>query len=323
MIDLLERAVIVAVLTGAAASSAVSLCAAQPAWLGRLPPGHRALAIEALLALPWLAPAVVLGAALAPSFLALAWPALDHCGAHDDLHDHFCLLHPPRHDTVSSWTALASLVSGALLVRVLRVAARLRRAHASTARVRLAASPAADGTLSVPSDVPLCAVIGLTSPVILVSDGVRARVSSSHLEIMLAHERAHVARRDVLRHALALLATAAHAPRTARVLLDELAVAREQCCDEAAAVAAGDRIGVAEAILHAARVFGAHPALSEDAAAAFGPRAISSRVSYLLADPVAVPRRAIWSLLGVIALVVGWLPAIHHGLETLLCAVLR
>ncbi len=323
MIELLQRAAIVGVLIGIATALGVHLLARASRPFRGLPPRHRAVALETALALPWLVPLVVLGAALAPSILASFWPALDHCAAHDDHHDHFCLLHPPHGGSVHVWTLLAMVCLVPVGLRLVRTVRRLVEAHAAIREVRRAARPAADGTLRIETDLPMCAAIGLTDTAVLVSDGARSRVSVEHLAIMLAHERAHVARRDVLRHALALLAATAHAPSTGVAFLHELAVAREQACDEAAAHAHGDRLSVAEAILHAARVFGADPALPSAASAPFGPAALASRVASLIEDPLSLPRAAKPSVLGALAITTLALPAVHHVLETLLDAVLH
>jgi hypothetical protein len=323
MIELLERAVLVAIVTSLGAAAAVSLGARFASRLRALPPDRRTLAIEVALVLPWIAPAIVLGAALAPSAAALLWPSFDHCAVHDDLHDHLCLIHPPSDTSAAWWAALGALFLVPTSVRATRAASGLWRAHRDIAAIRLAARPAGDGTMRLESELPICAVVGLTRPAILVSDGARAAIGPGDLVIMLAHERAHVARRDVLRHALARLAAAALAPRAAQALLDELRIAREQACDEAAAAACGERLRVAEAILSAARIFGDHPALAGDAVAAFGPGALQARVSSLLADPLTVPRIAISAAAGALAGVLAALPTLHHVLETLLGALLR
>lgn len=323
MMEMFERALVVVVLTFVAAGAAVRGAALLGGPMRALPPRHRVLFLEAALALPWVLPALVVGAALAPSLLALLWPGLDHCAAHDDVHDHFCLLHPP-HPSFTSWLVALCLLSVLPVgARILRAAQRLARAHVDIAALRRAARAGDDGTMRVPTDLPLCAVVGLTRPAILLSDGARSRVSPQHLSVMLAHERAHVARRDVPRHALALLAASALGPDLARSLLSGLAIAREQACDEAAAEALGDRSSVAEAIVRTAGIFGAHPALPDGAAAAFGPDAIESRVTSLLADPVPLPRLASAAVLAAVVLTAAALPAVHHVLETLLGALLH
>src|SRR5687767_5203311 len=56
---------------------------------------HRALLLLSI------APMVLAGfgvlAVLAPSLLAILWPAYDHCLAHGDHHVHLCLVHLPHH----------------------------------------------------------------------------------------------------------------------------------------------------------------------------------------------------------------------------------
>ncbi|MDQ3037810.1 MAG: hypothetical protein M3Y87_35780, partial [Myxococcota bacterium] len=75
--------------------------------IDRLPPSAQVIVLEAALALPWVLPAVALTLALAPSFAALVWPAIDHCGAHGDHHAHLCALHPPHHVALAPWLLVA------------------------------------------------------------------------------------------------------------------------------------------------------------------------------------------------------------------------
>jgi hypothetical protein len=322
VIGLFERALLVAAtacLFGAALASA--LVPATPL-VRALPPRARALCIEAILFLPWLAPAVLLGAGLAPSLMALLWPSVDHCQTHDDHHDHLCLLHPPpaAHDLS---TVLACLVLGAVAVRLLGLLPRIARAHHAARQLLDAGQRGAGGVWSLPTDLPVVAVVGAWTQAVVVSDGARRRVSPETLEIALAHERAHVTRRDLQRGVLVTLAGAAHGPETFAHWVADLSVAREQACDEAAADHVGDRIRVAEAILEVARAMSDTRLLREHASferasIAFGVDALEARIQSLLADRPRLSLTALVAFGAIGALLVAALPTVHHVLESLL-----
>ena len=69
------------------------------------------------------------------------------------------------------------------------------------------------------------------------------------LDVVMAHERAHVTRRDSLRAAIATFALAFHVPRIARRLERKLADAHEAAADEQAARETGSPARVADVIV--------------------------------------------------------------------------
>jgi beta-lactamase regulating signal transducer with metallopeptidase domain len=76
---------------------------------------------------------------------------------------------------------------------------------------------------------------------------------------VLAHERAHVRRREPLRRLLAALALALHLPGIAGALGRALRAAEEASADADAARSLGDRGRVAEALVRFARMRNAAP----------------------------------------------------------------
>jgi len=142
--------------------------------------------------------------------------------------------------------------------------------------------------------------------------------------VVLEHERAHARRRDPLRLVTAALLSAGHLPGTRRLLLSDLALACEQAADDEAAVAVGDRVRVAEAIVTVERVLGSsHSGL----AAAMGMDGASTvaRVEELLREPPTsgplLLRGLLWSLAAVAAVLLA--SDLHHLTETLLEALAR
>lgn len=169
---------------------------------------------------------------------------------------------------------------------------------------------------------PFSLTSGFWRPEIWVSTGLSEALAPAQLEVVVAHERAHARRRDSLRRLLAAVGSLPHLPPIRRALRDELALASEQACDEAAGREVGDRLAVAEAILAVERLLARapqHPALS-----AFGGSAVEARLESLLAAEAAPPGGGGWFAAGValFALALLALP-LHHATEHALGLLLR
>lgn len=260
-------------------------------------------------------------AALLPSVVALRWPAHDHCLAHHG-HVHLCFLHPPAHAAnPASWLLLA-LAAGWLAARALRsLAALLRAARVATRLLEPRYDDPRVGARVLPTEAPLCLLVGVVRPAVVISEGLLARVPPADLAVMLHHERAHALRRDT---ALRLVARAATAfvwgPARAR-LLRALSLAAEQSCDEAAGRAVGDRLRVAEVILRVERLLQTPPGLAS-VAASFGGD-VPARVEALL-EPPRQPGTLARPLALVSLAALGLLAAsdpLHHATESLLGAL--
>lgn len=108
----------------------------------------------------------------------------------------------------------------------------------------------------IASDEPLAFAAGWRRCRIIVASCLQRKLSDSEMRTVLAHERAHVARRDIIRHFLAETGATVHLPWVRAALLCDLRAATEQACDEVAARVIGDRLSVAETLLRVERVFG-------------------------------------------------------------------
>jgi Zn-dependent protease with chaperone function len=284
---------------------------------------HRALAT--LAALPVLTALALLFAVSLPSFVALVAPGYDHCLVHDDAHAHLCFVHLPK---VSINTALmlglVFVVSYALLRAALAASSVLRAVRVVAVLARTGEPRPDLGITIVESTHPVCLTAGLLRPRVLLSRGLFESLGAEERAVILAHERAHVQRRDALVASFVRALGVLHLPTVGSWLVRELEVAAEQACDEEAALAVTDRLAVAAAILSVERA-AQHAAASplDPVAVAFGARAVERRVQALLSEPT--PPRSLRAmavslgvaLLGVLALA----DELHHLTESLLSAI--
>ena len=278
---------------------------------------HRALV--GLASLPVVLGGTLLLAASLPSIIALFAPAFDHCAAHDDAHAHLCFRHLPHHGIHTALLLLLVFVGTYLLIRAVFAAMTLIRAGRLWDALAATGEWRADLEVTVlETSKPLCVAAGLLRPRVLMSRGLLASLDESERTVVLAHERAHVRRRDALVASGVRALGTLHLPFVARWLVRELELAAEQACDEAAA-GVSDRLAVAATILAMERAVQAS-ALVPRSAVAFGQRGIERRVEALLADPAPPRSLRVPALVAMIA--IGALFAasgeLHHLTESAL-----
>lgn len=315
---------LILILLGLGAASALAtavLSRALYAPLARLlagqPPERRANLLLGWALLPLAAGLLVVAGVLAPSLLAAAGLAADHCRIHGDHHHHLCLLHPGATPAVpASGPLLALLVAAPLAVATRRAAHRVRRGRAWRTLRRLASAGGPEGSRILETQRPVAVTAGLLRPAMYLSRGLLGALTPEQVAVVGAHEAAHRRRGDPLRLALGRLGTRLHLPGIGRALNSELSLAAERAADEAAARRLGDRAAVAEALVAVARL---RP--RNEQAVAFAADPVELRVRALLADapaPYRPWRGAGTALAGVGAILATASPALHHGLETLL-----
>ncbi len=244
---------------------------------------QRANAAFAAALAPSAVPSLLVLACLAPSFATLFDDHGDHCLEHAD-HPHLCLVHAVGALEAPGALLLCIALAG-LTIGLVKAAARVRRTRLFLARLGQPATRATDGgVVYLRASRPFSFVAGLLHPRIYLSTGLTQTLAPDQIEIVLAHERTHQARRDPLRRAAAEAFSLALPPPIRRAILDELALASEQVCDEAAA-ALDDRLAVAETLVAVERL--AEPARPPALAAlpAFGDSTIAARVHSLLEAP--------------------------------------
>jgi len=292
----------------------------QP-WAPR--PRHRALVVTAIA--PVLLAITCTLASLLPSLLPLVWPEHDHCLQHDDGHLHLCAVHLPRQlGNAASWLVLV-LGTGWCAARALGGAAKLRRAAwISAGLLAQGRSDPGSGVVMLATPTPICVLVGVFRPVVVLSEGLVEQLSAEDLAVVLAHERAHARRRDTLVRLMARVTTSFMLPSVRRRLLDALELAAEQSCDELAAASFG-RVRVAEAILGVERMLSARLHGLRPLAEFFGAHAVAQRIHALLDEPrgegntVAVTA----ALALLLVLVLAASEPLHHSTESLLGALVH
>lgn len=285
---------------------------------------HRVLVLLALL--PWGVAALLWLATALPSALALLQSGVDHCPVHDDGHAHLCFVHLPHLPGNPAPLLAMVFLSAYLAIRLtLAAAAILRPARLAQTLLRSASTRWGGDVAVVTAEQPLGVAVGLLYPQVLISQGLIDRLTADDLELVIAHERAHVRRRDALMTALVRVLAVAQLPGLGRWLLRELAIAAEQACDEEAGRVAGDRLAVAAAILAVARAADhGRPAPFGGFAMGAGHLAVERRVEALL-QPSAGSEAALWPWIAgfcALALASGLAAdGLHHAAESLLSAL--
>ncbi len=285
--------------------------------LAKLPPHKRARLLYWLCIAPLGLGLLHTALCFLPGALGTVWSTLDHCVYHTG-HDHLCLIHlPGTAGTLVGWCVGLIVLScfllpfSRLLVGMWRTRRRLRfqvwnarRDHALQALV-------------IDSDIPFAATMWRPSH-ILVSSSMVKELSPENLQAVLEHERAHARRRDPLVRMSAMLLACAHLPGIRRSLLDDLALASEQACDEQAGARLGSRVRIAQALVAVERLL--HDRRSTPAACVgFADSHIVSRVQALLAPPIrtnASAREWPW-LVTILVLLVAMTDPLHHAAETM------
>ncbi len=272
----------------------------------------------------WL-PMLLLLTALAMDPVSALLLGGDHCLLHEGghHHHHLCLIHPPHASgNVLGWALPLALATPAALMLGF-CAARTRTQWRLTRTLVSVSRPSewgADVRLLDTAE-PMAVTVGWWRPVVLLSAGLVDGLSPASLAVVIAHERAHVARRDTLRASLDRFASALVSGRVARALGARIVLAREQACDAAAAAAIGDRNAVARALVDVVRLGVTSPPAFVSVASG----QLEARILQLRAPAPA--RAGRWHLytfgLAIAAAVVVGAAPIHAGLEHLVTFILH
>ncbi len=284
-------------------------------------PVLRADGVFVLGTLPALASLALVAAAAAPSVAAVLGWGDDHCASHGH-HLHLCLLHSAGLRpslAVAGALALAVFIfrAGAFFHRMARMSARLSALESlGTAR------PGPFPIVMLPGAPRLCHAAGAFRRRILLSASMAAALPPRELAGALAHEAAHLRRRDPLMGLLLSAAGLFMPPLLSRTFLTTWQTVAEEACDAAAVQAVGDGTVVASALVKMAAL--QRRASRAAGVPAFGEVALERRV-HLLLDGQARRVTASLALVATVGTAVAMLlfallhsPFLHHVVETAL-----
>jgi Zn-dependent protease with chaperone function len=197
---------------------------------------------------------IALTAAIAPAFLGAVFAS----GAIYDIvlsgTADFCLHHHDSSEPSLILLLSVAILAGRLLTYGIQTIVVVLRAVRLGCALPGAAPKAFMGCLVLPVEEPQAYVLGFLKPRVYVSQGLLERTNEDDLASVLAHERAHAARRDPLRRLIASLGLVLHLPGIAHLLDRLLTRTQEMAADADAAIVVGDRIRVAESLVRFARL---------------------------------------------------------------------
>lgn len=312
----------IAVLVGTVASLLSSaVCLALRPSMSRWSPGMRSDALFLAGVLPAL---VAIGAALAaaaPSIgMALGFGA-DHCVGHAD-HFHICFVHAgtlkPTLATIGAFGLAVWAYRAVSLVRGLIATEVGARALERLGRVQPGRFP-----VYVLPAAKLCHATGLLRRRIMLSSDLAEQLSPEELRSVLAHEDAHLSRRDPLASLMLAVAGLVVPPPFVASLRRAYRQATEEACDASAAAQVGDAAAVAATLVKVAGLQRGTAAAGV-VAAPFGGDGLEARVRALLEDPNPTAARSRGPALALVAAGGFALAALsraewlHHATETLL-----
>lgn len=299
-------------------------------------PSRGAREARRLLFAPPVVALVLIGAGFWPGVRAALGGAPDHCAEAIARGPHLCWLHAAgepggmAHDlavialilllgAVASWHAFQWGQALGRLRLLDSLAVPSREAEVRTALATAGVTWPGDLTV-VSFERPMCFVVGVRHPRLLISTAVLDELSAADLRVIVAHESAHLARRDNFWRLAGHLAMLFHLPGLGRHTFQRWVIAAEVACDDVAARAMGSRLEVAEALVHFQRLAQQRGTARAYGAAFWGDDALETRVHLLLDPPAPSVRHRLASAWPWLALpFVAWqADPIHAGLESLL-----
>lgn len=235
--------------------------------------------------------------------------------------------------TNNYWRAAAPYIAALYLLGVAVMFARLLRGLVATDRLRRTAHPIPNSPTGIAlrdlalrwrmKTVPLLAetsrtitptVVGFTKPLILLPTATLTGLSPQELELILAHELAHLRRGDLWLQLVQRLAEAVLFYNPALwYLTRRVSTLREECCDTAACGLAGPetadvRLTYATALVRVVELVKPNLAAQATsfslAATGRGPSELRRRIARLVGEPVREPVRVSWGAIGLMVTLV-------------------
>lgn len=285
-------------------------------------PARRADAIFLVAIAPWALCISVVAAAATPSLASALGLASDHCTIHRH-HLHLCIVHSsglrPFLATLGAFALAVFLFRAGLLLKRLVESKRQLRALERLGTRRVGRFP----VISVPGAPRLCHAAGLRDRRVVVSEVLVRTLGAREFDAALAHEEAHLRRRDPAAFLGLSVISLFTLPIIGRYLCARFQEAAEEACDAEAAAAVADPPLVAAALVKVASLQREAPVIGE-AMSAFGEGVLERRVQLLLLETTPRTAPALAFLVAGSATAAGLTVAllqadhVHHAVETAL-----
>lgn len=238
----------------------------------------------------WILSPVFLAVALSLSGVVFSWiesheMATEHCISHNNSMAHLCWFEPVVHISDYLWIGGMSLMALVIVFNAYKGINLLLKQWRFQSILRTVSEQQENNVFRIASEHFLVFSSGLLSPQVFISSQLLEQLSAEEIDVVLAHEQAHCQRRDVLRRLLLSFAGLFHLPATRQYLLNDLELAHEQICDNAAVQKVANRLLVAETIIKVARQLQLLKTNSQMGIASFDGSHIDIRIQQLLEQP--------------------------------------
>ncbi len=174
-----------------------------------------------------------------PSVLFELGMAMDHCTEHHPGQSHLCWAHPAAFHLLG-WQGLSAVLFTGLVSGWVCVTVYWAFQHHRYTQLLRDLARREDGIYRLETDIPSAFTAGWLRPCVLVSDALAEGLSNEELAVVIAHERAHQARRDPLLLLIFRLCLGVYPTAIRRRFYQAMQLTLEQMAD-AAAVRAGNQ----------------------------------------------------------------------------------
>lgn len=286
--------------------------------------------------LPLAGAVTAVGLGFWPTMRAALGGPQDHCLIMPSHHPHLCWIHP-RAGEGTAHDAIVLLILATLGGLVMWQAYRWAQARGRLELLQMVTRPTrelevrrrlTEGGLAWPGDIqvialgmPLCLVQGIRRPRLVLSEPILDALPAADFHAIVAHELAHVRRRDNWWRVFGQLATLGHLPGLGRIAYQRWSQAAEAACDMEASHRLGSPIPVAEALVRFQRLINRQgvPDAAAQAGSAFAhPGGMEARVRGLL-DPCPHRPSPLQHWPWLVLMLAAWqVEPLHRSLEWLL-----
>ncbi len=258
----------------------------------------------------WLLSPVFFGVTLSLSGVLFSWmdsheTATKHCISHNNSMAHLCWFDPVVHAADYFWIGGICLMALVIVFNAYKGIHIMLKYRYFQSTLRAVSQQQENNVFRVVSKHFFVFSSGLFSPRAFISSQLLEQLSAEELDVVLAHEQAHCQRRDVLRRSLLSLAGLFHLPATRKHLLNDLELAHEQICDNAAVRKVGNKFIVTETIIKVTRYLQLLTPNSKTGTTSFDGSHIDVRIQQLLEQPKPVKASVLFLSSVLLSLIIG------------------